>query len=102
MNLSQLLKGGGRRYAVVIRTLELGFILSLVGLLVAALQPAIAQYVAAIVGGFDMLGSASIVAYQGANAAQDWKHPSATASATSHAAPPARQSGTILEPMAGP
>jgi len=90
MNLSTALKAGGRKYAVVVRTLELGFILSLVGLLTAAAQPSIAQYVAAIIGAFGMLGSACIVAYAGANAAQDWK---------GNGGPPTpRQSGTVPEP----
>lgn len=70
--LAERIKLGGRKYAVVLYTLELGFALGLVGLLVATLEPTIAQYVAAIVGSFGLLGSASIVAYNGANAAQDW------------------------------
>lgn len=81
------LKAGGRKYAVVVRTLELGFILGLIGLLVATVKPDIAQYVAAIVGTFGLLGSASIVAYNGANAAQDWH------TATQKPAP--RQSGMV-------
>jgi hypothetical protein len=68
MTLAQLLLSGGRKYAVVVRTLELGFALALLGLVVAMVRPAIAQYVAAIVGSFGVLGSASIIAYQGANA----------------------------------
>ncbi len=86
-SLSTLLREGGRKYAVVIRTLELGFTLALVGLLVASAQPAVAQYVATIVGSFGVLGSASIIAYQGANA---WK-------GRSDAAPAQRQSGMVKE-----
>ena len=77
--LDALVKTGGRKYAVVIRTLEFGFLLALVGLLVSTLMPSIAQYVAAIVSTFGLLGSASIVAYQGANAAKDWNSASAPA-----------------------
>ena len=82
---------GGRKFAVVVRTLELGFLLGLIGLLVATLAPAIAQYVAAIVGSFGLLGSASIVSYQGANAAQDWHTPPK---------PAPRQSGMVTVPDA--
>jgi hypothetical protein len=90
--LSARIKLGGRKYAVVLYTLELGFALGLTGLLVATLEPEIAQYVAAIVGSFGLLGSASIVAYNGANAAQDWH--------TTPGKPPApRQSGMIQEPI---
>lgn len=85
------LKAGGRKYAVVVRTLELGFLLGLIGLLVSVLKPDIAQYVAAIVGTFGLLGSASIVSYQGANAAQDWHAPPK---------PAPRQSGVVAEPDA--
>ena len=85
------LKAGGRKYAVVVRTLELGFLLGLIGLLVATVKPEIAQYVAAIVGTFGLLGSASIVAYNGANAAQDWH-------TTGKPAP--RQSGMVQVPDA--
>jgi len=85
------LKAGGRKYAVVVRTLELGFLLGLIGLLVSVLKPDIAQYVAAIVGTFGLLGSASIVSYQGANAAQDWN-------TTTKPAP--RQSGMVQVPDA--
>ena len=86
------LKAGGRKYAVVVRTLELGFILGLIGLLVATVKPDIAQYVAAIVGTFGLLGSASIVAYNGANAAQDWH--------TAAQKPAPRQSGMVQVPDA--
>jgi hypothetical protein len=72
MRLLNRLKAGGRKYAVVIYTLELGALLALVGLLVAAMMPAIAANVAAIVGSFGILGSVSVGAYQGANAAADW------------------------------
>ncbi len=88
MSLFRLLKAGGRKYAVVIRTLELGFLLALIGLLVAVARPEVAVHVAAILGSFGLLGSASIVAYQGAHAAQDWKHPTA---------PAPRQSGMVAE-----
>ena len=87
-SLKDDLKLGGRKFAVVVRTLELGFLLGLIGLLVATLAPAIAQYVATIVGSFGLLGSASIVSYQGANAAADW-HTTPT--------PPPRQSGMVKE-----
>lgn len=96
MNLTTLTRLGGRRYAVVIRVLELGFLLSLIGLLVAVMEPSIAQYVAAILGAFGMLGSVAVGAYQGANAAQDWKSPGA-----SHTPAP-RASGMIPEPKEGP
>lgn len=89
--VSDDLKAGGRKYAVVVRTLELGFLLGLIGLLVAVLKPDIAQYVAAIVGTFGLLGSASIVSYQGANAAADWQN---------HAKPAPRQSGMVQVPDA--
>lgn len=88
MKMTDALKAGGRKYAVVVRTLELGFILGLIGLLVATLKPDIAQYVAAIVGTFGLLGSASIVAYNGANAAADW-HTNPTPK------PAPRQSGVV-------
>ena len=86
-SLTRDLKAGGRKYAVVICTLELGFLLGLIGLLVATLRPDIAQYVAAIVGTFGLLGSASIVSYQGANAAADWH--------TTPDKPAPRQSGMV-------
>jgi hypothetical protein len=91
MTLKDLLRHGGRPYAVVIRVVELGFLLSLLGLLVIALVPEVAAHVGAILGSFGLLGSASIVAYNGANAAADW-----------HTNPPAkpapRQSGMVQEP----
>lgn len=88
--LSERIKLGGRKYTVVLYTLELGFALGLIGLLVATLEPEISQYVAAIVGSFGLLGSASIVAYNGANAAQDWH------STTGKPTPPQpRQSGMV-------
>ena len=90
-SLTELLRHGGRKYAVVIRTLELGFLLSLIGLLVIAVVPAVAAHVGTVLGAFGLLGSASIVAYNGANAAADW-----------HTNPPAkpapRQSGMVQEP----
>jgi hypothetical protein len=82
------LRAGGRKYAVVLYTLELGALLALVGLLVAAMIPSIAPNVAAIVGSFGILGSVSVGAYQGANAAQDWH-------TTQKPAP--RQSGMVPE-----
>lgn len=91
VTLLDALKAGGRKYAVVIRTLELGFILGLIGLLVAVVEPAIAVHVAAIVGAFGLLGSAAIVSYNGANAAQDWH-------TTPKPAP--RQSGMVQVPDA--
>jgi hypothetical protein len=59
-------------------------------LLVAAMMPAIAANVAAIVGSFGILGSVSVGAYQGANAAADW-HTTPTAK------PAPRQSGMVQE-----
>lgn len=106
MMLRELLKSGGRKYAVVVRVVELGFLLSLIGLLVIAVVPAVAAHVGTILGAFGLLGSASIVAYNGANAAADWHTtPRATASSssvttTTHASsvPAPRQSGTVQEP----
>jgi hypothetical protein len=92
MSLGDMLKTGGRKYAVVIRVVELGFILSLLGLLVIALVPEIAAHVGTVLGSFGLLGSASIVAYNGANAAADW-HTTPKASPTATPAP--RQSGTV-------
>lgn len=89
-SLPARLKQGGRKYAVVLYTLELGALLALVGLLVAAVMPSIAPHVAAIVGSFGILGSVSVGAYQGANAAADWH--------TTPGKPAPRQSGTIEEP----
>ena len=71
-SVKQNVATGGRKFAVVIRTLEFGFLSTLLGLLVAVLMPSIAPNVAAIVSTFGLLGSASIVSYQGANAAKDW------------------------------
>lgn len=93
MTLADLLRKGGRKYAVVVRTLELGFLLSLIGLLVIALVPEVAAHVGAVLGSFGLLGSASIVAYNGANAAADWH--------TTPKPPAARQSGTVQEPVNG-
>ena len=92
MSLGDLLKQGGRKYAVVIRVLELGFLLSLIGLFVIAAVPAVAAHVGTVLGSFGLLGSASIVAYNGANAAADW-HTTPKASPTATPAP--RQSGTV-------
>ncbi len=89
MSLFRLLKAGGRKYAVVIRTLELGFLLALIGLLVAAAVPGIAPHVATIVSAFGILGGISVGAYQGANAAKDWH--------TTPGAPAPRQSGMVAE-----
>lgn len=90
--LEKRIRLGGRKYTVVVLTLELGFWLTVAGLLVAAIQPEIAVHVAAIVGSFGLLGSASILAYNGANAAQDWH------TTPKGAAPPApRPSGLIKE-----
>lgn len=95
MTLRELLRVGGRKYAVVIRVVELGFLLSLIGLLVIAIVPAVAAHVGTVLGAFGLLGSASIVAYNGANAAADWH--------TTPKSPPThapRQSGTIQTPDA--
>lgn len=99
MTLHGLLKTGGRKYAVVIRVLELGFLLSLIGLLVIAAVPAVAAHVGTVLGSFGLLGSASIVAYNGANAAADWHttpKPPPTSAAAAHVP---RQSGTVQEPL---
>lgn len=98
MSLHAHLKSGGRKYAVVVRTLELGFLLSLIGLLVIALVPAVAAHVGTVLGAFGLLGSASIVAYNGANAAADWH---TTPKAASSPTPSPRQSGTVTEPTHG-
>lgn len=90
--LGDLLRQGGRKYAVTIVVLRLGFLLSLVGLLSAIAKPEIAVHIAAILGSFGLLGSASIVAYQGAAAAQEWKHPDKPAG------PVPRPSGMVAEP----
>jgi len=66
------LKSGGRKYVVVLYTLELGALLALVALLVSVINPAIATHAATIVNGFGILGGVSVGAYQGANAAADW------------------------------
>lgn len=102
MTLKDLIVDGGRKYAVVITTLRYGFLLSLVGLAVAAVVPAIAIHVAGIVGAFGILGSVAVAAYQGAHAVQDWKHPTGveTPPASSHAHTP-RQSGVVPEPGSG-
>lgn len=91
MTLREMLKAGGRKYAVVLRVIELGFLLSLIGLLVIAIVPSVAAHVGAVLGSFGLLGSASIVAYNGANAAQDWH---------TTPKPPQRQSGTVQTPDA--
>lgn len=101
MTLRDLLRDGGRRYAVVITVLRLGFTLSLVGLAVAALVPAIAIHVAGIIGAFGLLGSVSVAAYQGANAAKDWRHPTGV-EAPPPAGPPPRPSGMVQEPGVAP
>ena len=85
------LKAGGRKYAVVLYTLELGALLAFVGLLVAASIPDVAVHVATIVNGFGILGGISVGAYQGANAAADWH-------TTPKPAP--RQSGMVTTPDA--
>lgn len=86
------LKAGGRKYAVVLYALELGALITLVGILVSAMEPAIAAQVATIVSGFGILGGICVGAYQGANAAADWH----TTPVKGH--PPApRQSGMIPE-----
>ena len=54
MTLKDLLRHGGRKYAVVIRTLELGFLLSLLGLLVIAVVPAVAVHVGTVLGSFGL------------------------------------------------
>jgi hypothetical protein len=90
MTLTSLLKDGGRKYAVTIQVLRLGFYLSLTGLLAAIYKPEIAVHVAAILGSFGLLGSASIVSYQGAAAAKEWKHPDAPGPV-----PAPRMSGTV-------
>jgi hypothetical protein len=82
------LRAGGRKYAVVLYTLELGALLSLVALLVSVLNPGIAAQAATIVNAFGILGGISVGAYQGANAAADWH-------TTPKPAP--RQSGMIQE-----
>jgi hypothetical protein len=82
------LRAGGRKYAVVLYTLELGALLSLVALLVSVLNPGIAAQAATIVNAFGILGGISVGAYQGANAAADWH-------TTPNPAP--RQSGMIQE-----
>lgn len=84
------LRHGGRKYAVVLYALELGALVSLVGVLVAALEPSIAAHVATIVSGFGILGGICVGAYQGANAAADWH-------TTPKPAP--RQSGVLQEPL---
>jgi len=89
--LFQRLKTGGRKYAVVLYALELGAVITLVGILVAAAEPAIAAHVATIVSGFGILGGICVGAYQGANAAADWH-----ATPKGHTPPP-RQSGMIAE-----
>jgi hypothetical protein len=82
------LRAGGRKYAVVLYTLELGALLSLVALLVSVLNPGIAAQAATIVNAFGILGGISVGAYQGANAAADWH---------TTPKPVARQSGMIQE-----
>ena len=62
MTLKDLLRHGGRKYAVVIRTLELGFLLSLLGLLVIAVVPAVAVHVGTVLGSFGLPLAARIVA----------------------------------------
>lgn len=86
--LLDLLKFGGRKYAVVIYTLQLGALVCMVGVLVAAMVPSIAPHVATICSGFGILGGISVGAYQGANAAADWH-------TTPKPAP--RQSGMVEE-----
>lgn len=70
--LLERLRHGGRKYAVVLYTLELGALLSLVALLVSVVMPSIAAQAATIVNAFGILGGVSVGAYQGANAAADW------------------------------
>lgn len=85
------LRAGGRKYAVVIYALELGALITLMGLLIAAVEPEIAAHVATIVSGFGILGGICVGAYQGANAAADWH-------TTPKPAP--RQSGMVQVPDA--
>lgn len=85
--LDALVEKGGRKYAVTIEVLRLGFCLSLIGLIAAVVKPEIAVHIAAILASFGLLGSASIVSYQGAAAAKEWKYPDPPA--------PPRQSGAV-------
>lgn len=98
MTLRELIQDGGRRYAVVITVIRYGFLLALIGLAVAAVVPEIAVHVAGICGSFGLLGSASIVSYQGANAAKDWKHPTGVEVAPGTNGHVPRQSGMVQEP----
>lgn len=91
IGVGTLVRDGGRKYAVTLVVLRLGFVLSLLGLLAAVVKPEIAVHVAAILGSFGLLGSASIVAYQGAAAAQEWKAPHGAS------APIPRPSGIVQE-----
>jgi hypothetical protein len=85
------LRHGGRKYAVVLYTLELGALLALTALLVAAMIPSVATQAANIVNAFGILGGISVGAYQGANAAADWH---------TQPKPAQRQSGVVQVPDA--
>ena len=77
MSLEANRTDGGRKYAALITAMRYTFTLAFAGLIVAAIVPAIAQYVAAIVGTFGLVLTVSLPAFFGAHAAKDWQDPKA-------------------------
>lgn len=91
----------GRKYALALLTLLLGFVVTIVALALAKGSP---QSVAEIVGTFGILASVAIGAYSGSNAFISGKHASGSSSSstvtetkTTQTPPPARPSGAIRE-----
>lgn len=106
--MKQLVAEFGRKFALAIIAMALGFVLAIVGLVVVVWRPAAANEAAQIVGQFAVVLSVSIGAFSGANAVVEWRYgqaapdgarrPDAGPGPVSAAT---RRSGTVVEPALG-
>lgn len=96
----QLLKGGGRKFAVGLSALRYGFMLSCLALGVIAVVPTSGIHVAEVMGAFGLMVSVIVGSYQVSNALGDKWNPTVRpiGSDPSPSQPAPRQSGTVAEP----
>lgn len=64
----------GRKYALAVIAMALGFVVTVSGMILAMIKPTAATQIADMVASFAMTLSVSIGAFSGANAAISWKH----------------------------
>lgn len=94
MTLRELIAGPGRKFTIAHYAMRYAFALTLVGLIVACVEPTIAPHVAEIVGAFALVVGLIAGTHQLANMGGDFAHKTPAG-----VKPAPRLSGAIIAPV---